>query len=122
MTTDTKRRIMYTTAGQGVVVLANQEDDATATSIGSTACVINTSYVAAFTCQATGNPNTNIYINGILEDADNVDFTINAWGANFNLGSAADGSAGFDGVIQSLAIFSSLKTAPEVLALSNALN
>jgi hypothetical protein len=68
------------------------------------------------------NPYANIYYNGVSEGTETVDdFTDNAWGTTFSVGSTNSGEWWY-GIISSIAIFSDAKSATDVLRITNELN
>jgi hypothetical protein len=86
--TDTKQRILdKNTTGSVIRTFGNATDDAGSNTSTVTEPTVNTSYNVCSTYQITGNPNTLIYINGILENSSNDNFTSPVWGSNFYIGS-----------------------------------
>ena len=118
---DTKdRRIKFHTATNDVRVVPNATDSA-GSAVGD---LINESWTVGqemtlgYTCQATGNPNVAGFYNGIADGTnDNDDFTVNAWGTYWWLGSFNDGSAQLYGTIFSIAFWDRVIVAKEMKAL-----
>jgi hypothetical protein len=118
---DTKERLIRkSTTSTKIDAWGNVTDSAAVTISSSTTPLANTSYVVAFTCSATGNPNSTIYLNGALETTDNTVFTAPAYGTNFYVASNG-GVSPLDGIIQAVAIYSDVKLQTAVTAVTNIL-
>lgn len=85
---------------------------------GSITPSANTIYTFAFACQATGNPNSIGYWNGVRNPSndENTDFTAPAWGTTFYIG--ASGGSASDCVIFSFLCVDHYLTATEVALIS----
>lgn len=88
---------------------------------GTTAILANTSYVAAGILASTGNPNKNLYINGVSEGTENTDVSL-THGTYMYLGSNNFGATQLNGIISRFARFNRALSASEVLKVSNYLN
>jgi hypothetical protein len=121
--TDTKRRIAYkSTVATSFIGYPNVTDSSGTTTTTTTIPTVGSSYVYSATMQATGNPNLTCYLNGTSEGTpDNDDFTENAWGTSFYIGTANDLTNHIDGIIQSVAFFSDVKDQTAVTAITAAL-
>ena len=117
--TDTKLRALISDGVGHFRVYPNASDSAGCFVTSTTAAVANTSYVVALTMASTGNPNCTLYVNGTSEASTNTDFTANAWGTNFYVGTDASANYNMDGIIQAVAIYNRVLTASEVLSISN---
>ena len=72
--------------------------------------------------QSTGNPNLQVYMDGVQEGADdNDDFTANVWGTSFYVGLNVSSVNHFNGIIQAVAIYSDFKDATAVAAITDIL-
>jgi hypothetical protein len=122
-------RIIDTTSGKRVIYYGNAGDvgyyfqpkgDATAQLTTGNSYLANTNYVMAFTCQSTGNPNSELYINGTSITSDNTDFTGTfSTDTEFCLGNRPAGDRGNNITIKSVAFFNRVLSAGTVLALNN---
>jgi len=119
--TDTKSRAVYVGTDDFVHFQPNATDTAGATVSSTTKLAVNTSYVIAVVCKSTGNPNQEIYINGVSEASDNTDFTAPAWGTNFYVGCKADGTSQGNLIYQKIVKFNRALTATEVASVTDLL-
>lgn len=107
LSSDTKNRIVQ--KGNTSTVLsffANATDSAGATVSTTTTPQANTSYVVTAEALATtGNPNTQIFIDGTSENINNTDYTSPAWGTYFYIGSNQGTQQWADIVIRKFACF-----------------
>lgn len=117
MDTDTKARYAYGTTDDFIHFSPNSTDSAGATVASTSKPSANTEYTIGLVCQSTGNPNSTIYYNGISEATHNTDFTANAWGTYFWVGSLAAGSNQLYGTIFSIAFFDRVLNASEMKVL-----
>lgn len=116
--TDTKgRRAITETSNDDIQFLPNGTDTVGSFALTSSGLTKFVSFVHAGTCQSTGDPNVVGYLNGTSEGTDNDDFTEPAWGTSFYVGCESPSSAGF-AIIESFVVYSDVKSAPDVAAIS----
>jgi hypothetical protein len=98
--------------------------DESAVLVNSTTSILkNTSYVVAgVAVGTTRNPNTLLYLNGVLEGTSNTDWTVPAWGTNFYIGNTNAGDNQLGGIIQKVAFFNRALSADEILKTTNQMN
>ncbi len=120
---DTKRRSVYYAGGANDAAVApnlTDESGTTTADLINEAWTANVSQVLGYSVQATGNPNVACYYNGAADGTDdNDDFTANAWGTDFSIGSKMNRTLPFYGTIQAIAFFSRVLTAGEHLEVYN---
>jgi hypothetical protein len=82
---------------------------------GTTTPLVNTPYVFTSSCNSTGNPNLQIFLNGVQESTDsNTDFTPPPWTTTFYIGSDRGSINQLNGLFTGIAIHSRALTAGEV--------
>ena len=91
----------------------NATDTIGATAQTTTVTTSDVSYVLTGAMQSTGNPNTEVYMNGVSEATDLDDFTANAWGDTFYVGTSSGGNT-FYGILQSAVFYNRVLTSGEV--------
>lgn len=97
----------------------NSTDSGSSVSYTTTVPLANTSYVVCGVAYGTtADTNSEIYLTGISERSETTNYTLNAWGTVFSLGSASGGSNQLNGIIQSVSIFNRDFTVSEVAAVS----
>ena len=121
---DTKRRSVYKpTNNSDINTYANQTDSGSTRQNTSTPILSSTSYVSAGSMASTGNPNLQIYLDGTQKGSDdNDDFTANAWGTSFYIGSDLNGLSNVNAIIESVAFFNKALSATEVSTVTDILN
>ena len=112
--TDTKKRyISHDSATNLFTILPNATDSPLASVSATTSITSDVSYVLTGAMQSTGNPNTEVYMNGVSEATDLDDFTANAWGDTFYVGTSSGGNT-FYGILQSAVFYNRVLTSGEV--------
>lgn len=122
-TSDTKeRQINKNASSTKLNSYSNATDNAAVTGVSTTIPAANTSYMSTSVIQHA-SPYVQSYINGISEGTYTVgDFTSNAWGTYWYVGSALSSASQLNGIIQCVVIFSRALSASEILYVSNLLN
>lgn len=115
--TDTKQRFIYYKDADNKIFLKPNHTDQAGTGtfdLINEAWSANAVHTLGTSFKATGNPNTACYFQGVADGTDdNDDYTPNAWGTNFYIGSDNGGTNVFFGTIQSVAFFSDTKSAAD---------
>ena len=121
--TDTKRRfiILDNASSDTMAFYPNNTDNAGTVAFMVPDPVAFTNYVLAGAAQSTGNPNAEMYTDGVSTSTDNDDFTANVWGTNFYIGTTSGGSV-FGGVITAVAFYNRVLTSTEVATVTTILN
>ncbi len=123
--TDTKARpLQKANTSTALRITPNSTDNSTVNATATTGATAGTSFIAAANMRdASINPDlfpyVRIYSNGAKENSYTTGaYTDNAWGTNFYIGSAAAGNNQINGIIESVAIYSTWQDDPSVNAIS----
>jgi hypothetical protein len=82
----------------------------------------NTSYVFTLACDSSNvNPNSAVYVDGVADGTDNTNWASKGFATNWLVGSGGVTDQ-FDGVLQSVAMFSDVKSAAAVKSITEILN
>lgn len=121
--TDTKNRIIgKISTNVPLNSLANSTDNGTVFKVATTTPQASVSYVHASVFQHV-SPYISVYTNGVLEATYTAgDYTAPAWGTNFWVGCSTSSANQINGIIQAVAMFSGVKSAAEVVAITEVLN
>jgi hypothetical protein len=121
MDTETSRR-QFGKFTNGTILRWSENGDRSAASWEVDPIVKNKSYVIVGVVQQSGNPNKLMYVDGVAQSSpDNTDMT-DTFGTNFFLGTSTAPNRWINGIIQSVAIYSRVLSAEEVLVCTNILN
>jgi len=116
---DTKRRIfLFRDAANDVWMYPNLTDssDSKVDDIINASWAANAEITLGYAIQSTGNPNVAGFYNGVADGTNaDTDFTAPAWGTYFWVGTDKDGASQLNGTIFSIAFWSRVLTADEML-------
>jgi hypothetical protein len=116
------RKIDKNTTGNVLRIFPNGSDSASVQKASTTVPALNTSYVVGGVFKHS-SPYANIYVNGLSEGTYTVgDWTTNAWGSTFYIGSNSAGINQLSGIIQRVAIFNRALTANEMAVATAEMN
>lgn len=125
MNTSTKNRQIYKVTTSSLARIApNLTDNSGVAAILTTALLKGVSYViGAAATHTTPLPYARISLNGTTEGNYTAgDWTDVAWGTTWTLGATAGGASQLNGIVESIAIYSSFKDVPDTNHISNILS
>jgi hypothetical protein len=119
-----KVSLAFIAASDSFSYYPNATDDAATTVTDTVDPTINTSYViGAVSYGATAGTNTEIYNAGVSKATSTTNYTApDMAGASFYVGCRNDSTLQLDGVLQSCAFFSGVKSATDVVAITGIMN
>jgi len=124
MTTETKNRFIRKNNTSANAAVSPNDTDSNDCTTGTSPFSItaNASFVVAGVIQHS-SPYIAVYTDGTARGTETADdFTDNAWGTYFYVGSGSNGTIQLNGIIQSVAIYSTALSAGDVGTVTKALN
>ena len=103
--TDDKKRVNKISSSQNNIRIVPNETDSGDSLAAGTTVVANAETTIGWSVKSTGNPNAELYQDGVSDATDNDDYTANAWGEFFYVGRLAGGNFQLNGVVFSIVFF-----------------
>lgn len=119
---DADSRSLWVNSDRKIEFRPNGTVSPTSATVSLTALSQFTKYVIGLVCDSTGNPNSSIYLNGVVNNTNSTDYTVTSFGTNFYVGNNGSSNRGNFGIFENICFFSDEKSSINISSITNILN